>query len=250
MPIDEQDRQHNEELLAIHRNNLLHLEIQAAKYGSMAIPLALKNSIDGEKEAITRIEAYLGANTSPSGSISGIPDAVSSTQLVDPASRRQSKAIEQQADTHQSDSAGGGQSVQQDSAVSIQGSHITVGGDIVGRDKVVYGSNLSYGTGASTTSGVSEDAIEQLFLPLTGILHIASPSQLAEVIQKTQELKRELLKGRHADDSRVARLLDALADLVPGGVSILVSMFTSPTLAGVVGPTTRFVLDKLQGTRP
>jgi len=45
----------------------------------------------------------------------------------------------------------------------------------------------------------------------------------------------------------MATLIDDFVDLVPTGVSAVVSAFASPILAGVVGPVTRYALDRLKG---
>ena len=45
--------------LIIHRNNLIYLEEQLAKYGHMDAPLYLFNRIDGEKAEIQRLERQL-----------------------------------------------------------------------------------------------------------------------------------------------------------------------------------------------
>ena len=52
-------------------------------------------------------------------------------------------------------------------------------------------------------------------------------------------------KGEEANDSTIAKLVESIVDLVPGAVSAVVSIFASPILAGMVGPVTKFVLDKL-----
>jgi hypothetical protein len=44
----------------------------------------------------------------------------------------------------------------------------------------------------------------------------------------------------------IAKLVDGLVGLVPGATSAVVSAFTTPLLAGIAGPVTGFVLDKLR----
>ena len=56
-----------------------------------------------------------------------------------------------------------------------------------------------------------------------------------------------MAKGKDADDSKIAKLLDSLVELVPGAVSTVVSTFASPILAGIAGPVTKFVLERIQG---
>ena len=64
---------------------------------------------------------------------------------------------------------------------------------------------------------------------------------------KTEELKGELAKGKNANAERLNKILDALVDMVPGALSAAVSMFASPILGALVGPTTQIVLGYLQG---
>ena len=44
----------------------------------------------------------------------------------------------------------------------------------------------------------------------------------------------------------MTKLIDGLVEMVPGAVSMVVSTFATPVLAGVVGPVTKFVLDKFK----
>ena len=113
------------------------------------------------------------------------------------------------------------------------GGQVTAGRDFVGRDRVV-------------THGVAASGIGALFAPLSrAVSEHAEPRNQAEARQRLAEIEAEVARGEQADDSRLARLLDALAALVPGAVASLVSTFASPPLAAAVGPVTRFVLGKL-----
>jgi hypothetical protein len=55
-----------------------------------------------------------------------------------------------------------------------------------------------------------------------------------------EELKKEAAKGKSATDSVMAKLVDGIVGLVPGA-------FGTPLLAGIAGPATQYVLDKIQG---
>ncbi len=55
----EKARKHLVELLEVHRRNLDFLELQAAKYGGLELPLRVLNSLDEEYREIARIEAQL-----------------------------------------------------------------------------------------------------------------------------------------------------------------------------------------------
>ncbi|EXI65710.1 MAG: hypothetical protein AW08_02920 [Candidatus Accumulibacter adjunctus] len=114
------------------------------------------------------------------------------------------------------------------------GGNISAGGDFVGRDRIV-------------TQGVPASEIGALFAPLfNAVSEHAAPRNQAEAQQRLAEIEAEVAKGRQADDSRLGRLLDGLAALVPGAVASLVGTFASPLLAAAVGPVTKFVLGKLQ----
>jgi hypothetical protein len=157
----------------------------------------------------------------------------------------------------------------------IGGSVNTGGGDFVGRDKTVHGDevhgdkvmgdkvggdkitvgDISGSTGvaigrgaqATVTTGVSGQDLERLFLPVMEAVRQAPQEKQAQATQIAEDLKAEVAKGKSADDSQVAKLVDGLADLVPGAVSAVVSAFATPILGGIAGPVTRFVLDKIQG---
>ena len=114
------------------------------------------------------------------------------------------------------------------------GGKVTAGRDFVGRDRIV-------------TQGVAASEIGALFAPLfSAVSKHAEPRSQAEARQHLAEIQAEVAKGEQADDSRVGRLLDGLAALVPGAVASLVSAFASPLLAAAVGPVTKFVLGRLQ----
>jgi hypothetical protein len=125
----------------------------------------------------------------------------------------------------QKDAGGGG--------IAITGSNVnTAGGDIVGRDKIQH---------------VSSHQIDDVFAPIGKVIETAGPSEKAAAKEKFRALKDEVAKGKHADDSAVAKLVEGLVGLVPGAVAGIVSAFASPVLGGLAGPVTKYVLDKIQG---
>ncbi len=108
------------------------------------------------------------------------------------------------------------------------GGNVTVGGDIVGRDKIV---NM-----------IPAAQIDQAFRPLDeAVAHVP------EVKQKVQDLKAEAAKGKDANDSLLANMIEGVVALVPGAVTAVVGAFGGPILAGVAGPATKYVLGKFQG---
>jgi hypothetical protein len=119
--------------------------------------------------------------------------------------------------------------------VVIRGSVTTGGGDIVGRDKVQY---------------ISPTQLDEAFCAIARAIEVADPErkQLAE--QKLQSLKDEVEKGKRADDSVVAKLVEGLVALVPSALSSVVGIFANPILGGIAGPITKYVLDKIQSKEP
>jgi hypothetical protein len=122
----------------------------------------------------------------------------------------------------------------QSSGVNISGGAVTVGGDIVGRDKVV-GTEISRGQ------------LDQILHPVEEAVRKAPPEKQLEAMQKLEELKAQAAKGKHAEDGVVAKLVKGLVGLIPGAVSGVVSAFATPLLGGIAGPVTKYVLDEIQG---
>ena len=122
----------------------------------------------------------------------------------------------------------------QSGGVNISGGSVTVGGDIVGRDKI-------FGT------EISKAQLDQVFRPLTEAVRTAPHEMQQEAAQKVEALKNEAAKGKSASDSVMAKLVEGIVELVPGAVGAVVSAFATPILGGLAGPVTKFVLDKVQG---
>jgi hypothetical protein len=121
----------------------------------------------------------------------------------------------------------------QSGGVNISGHVGSVGGDIVGRDKMV---------------GIpSAAALEEALRPVLEAIRAASPQVQPEAEAKLSALQQEAAKGKNANDRTLADLADGLVKLVPEAVSAIVSAFATPILGGVAGPVTGFVLDKLRG---
>ncbi|MBL6082323.1 hypothetical protein JMJ56_30580 [Belnapia sp. T18] len=125
--------------------------------------------------------------------------------------------------------AGEGQS----GGINISGSIGSVGGDMVGGNKVV---------GTPSTA-----ALEEALRPVIEVIRAASSAAQPEAEAKAAALKQEAAKGKGADDRVIAKLVDGLVGLVPGAASAVVSAFGTPILSGITGPVTGFVLDKLRG---
>jgi hypothetical protein len=121
----------------------------------------------------------------------------------------------------------------QSGGVDITGTVGSVGGDIVGRDKI-----------AGTPSAAALDAALK---PLIEAIGSAPAEKRAAAEAKLMALKQEAAKGQKAKDRVIGDLVDGLVKLVPGAVSAVVSAFAMPILGGLAGPVTGFVLDKLRG---
>lgn len=124
-------------------------------------------------------------------------------------------------------------------------------GDKVGGNKITVGNSNNVIIGDNNrqaiNSGISGKDLASLFTPILDTIYKLEESKRPEAEKALQELQGELAKGENANDSRTAKLVDGLVALVPGAVSGVVAAFASPILAGIVGPVTKFVLDKIQG---
>jgi hypothetical protein len=121
----------------------------------------------------------------------------------------------------------------QSGGVNIAGTVGTVGGDIVGRDKI---------TGAPSAA-----VLDSALRPVRDAIAAAPAEARREAEAKLAALKQEAAKGKHADDGVIAKLIDGLVGLVPAAATAVVSAFGTPLLGGIAGPVTSFVLDKLKG---
>jgi len=111
----------------------------------------------------------------------------------------------------------------------------TGGGDFTGRDKV--------------TQGISARDMEPLFAPLlAAVAQYAPADRQAAALRQVQQLKAEVAKGKQGDDAKIGNIVEGLVARVPGAIGAVVTMFATPILSGIVGPVTKYVLDKLKGS--
>lgn len=143
------------------------------------------------------------------------------------------------------------------------------GGSFIGRDKIVHGdevhgdkvmgdkttvgdvTNSTVGVigrveQSTVTVGIPAADLERLFAPILAAVQQADSALRVAAEPTVQELKAEAAKGKQADDSRLASLIDGLTGLVPGAVAAVVAAFASPILAGIAGPLTQAVLQHLK----
>lgn len=132
----------------------------------------------------------------------------------------------------------------------IQGDEIR--GDKVGGDKIsvgdISGQGIAIGRGAeaNVTTGISGQELQRLFEPLLKYIREDSNANQTEAMNKADELMREVVKGKAADDDRIGELIDGLIDLVPGAVSGIASIFESSIIGGIAGPVTKYFLKKIK----
>src|SRR5437016_3868786 len=93
----------------------------------------------------------------------------------------------------------------QSGGVNISGTIGTVGGDIVGRAKIV----------GSPSAAALDDALR----PVHDAIKAAPPQVQPEAEAKLAALKQEAAKGKDANDGVMAKLLDGLMALVPAAAS-------------------------------
>jgi hypothetical protein len=89
--------------------------------------------------------------------------------------------------------------------------------------------------------------LDETLRPVLEAIKAAPPQAQAEAEAKLAALKQEAAKGKDANDGVMASLMDGLVGLVPAAASAVGSAFATPLLGGLVGPATRFVIDKLRG---
>jgi len=118
--------------------------------------------------------------------------------------------------------------------VTISGGSVTVGGSIVG-------GNMTIGT------QVSPVHFEQVFQSVAESIRTNAGTNETAALQKLEELTTEAAKGKDANDTVLAKVVEGIVGLVPGAVSAVVKAFATPLLSGIAGPATRYVLDKIQG---
>lgn len=112
----------------------------------------------------------------------------------------------------------------------VFGSVDTNGGDFVGRDKITH-------------NGITAAD----FAPLLAVIAQAQApaDKQAKAMQHVATLQAEVAKGKQADDTVIAAMLESVVDLIPATVNTLVGMFSNPLLGEIAGGATKYVLKKL-----
>lgn len=121
--------------------------------------------------------------------------------------------------------------------VNITGGNVTVGGDVVGRDKIT-----------TVTSGLDASALAELTKQFAQVYQKiearpedpnADKNEIKETVQKIEE---EVKKGEQANPAKVERWLKFLAGMADDIFQVVASTLTSP-LAGIA-QTIRLIAQK------
>lgn len=93
---------------------------------------------------------------------------------------------------------------------------------------------------------ISNVQLDHILRPVEEAVRTASREEQPEAEEKLKDLKAEVLKGKNAADSVVAKLVKGLAELAPSTVGAVVGAFATPLLGSIAGPLTKCVLDEIQ----
>ena len=118
----------------------------------------------------------------------------------------------------------------QSGGVNISGRNVTVGGDVVGRDKIT--TTTTYGP------GVSPDKLVELLKEFASIKRRIGALELEEedkddLKTNVQRVEDEVKKGEQADTSKVEKALKKIAAMSDDILKVVVASLTNPA-AGVV----------------
>jgi hypothetical protein len=126
----------------------------------------------------------------------------------------------------------------QSGGVSISGVVGSVGGDIVGLDKVT--TTVSH---KLSTVTVVNSALQ----PIADLVEEVPAEAKSKAGPKLTALDQEVSKGDDADDSSIAGFLQDIVEAIPKAAGVVASAFATPILSGIAGPVTNFVLDRFRG---
>jgi hypothetical protein len=126
----------------------------------------------------------------------------------------------------------------QSGGVHISGRVGTIGGDVIGGNKIT----------TTATEGSTINIQHSELRPVADIVEHAAARVKGDAQKKLAALDEEVGKGKNAQDSVVAGLLQDLVGLVPKAATAVVSAFASPILAALAGPATKYVIDRLRGS--
>ncbi len=121
----------------------------------------------------------------------------------------------------------------QSGGVNIDGSSVSVGGDLVGRDKITY-----------ADAGAAEALAQwraEMNARIEADAHLSSDEK-KDVRAQVAKIEQEAAKGPHADAGRLEKLINTLAVMGPDIFEVAIATLINP-LAGI-GLTLKKISDK------
>ncbi len=131
-----------------------------------------------------------------------------------------------------------------DGGVNIKGNTVTVGGDVVGRDKITT-------TTTTTTTGIDATALVELLKAFKDInrqvdARKEDPSvdkdELKDTIKKVEE---EVKKGEEANPTKVERWLKFIGDMAPDILQVTAATLANPIMG--LSVAIKKIADKAKG---
>ncbi len=131
-----------------------------------------------------------------------------------------------------------------DGGVNIKGKNVTVGGDVVGRDKITT-------TTTTTTTGIDATALVELLKAFKDInrqvdARKEDPSvdkdELKDTIKKVEE---EVKKGEDANPTKVERWLKFIGDMAPDILQVTAATLANPVMG--LSVAIKKIADKAMG---
>ena len=137
----------------------------------------------------------------------------------------------------------------QSGGVNISGGRVQSGGDIVGRDKVTHGDNVTtgnIGAGASVAMGRGAQAVagsgnvnmnawddwrSQMFKWVDAQPKLSAADK-QDVKDSVEKIQAEAKKGEQADPQRLERLINSIALVAPDAFEVAITTIMNP-LAGI-----------------
>ncbi len=128
-----------------------------------------------------------------------------------------------------------------DGGVNIKGKNVTVGGDIVGRDKI---------TTTTTTTGMSAEEFNKIFDNIYKRIETLPPqvdkSDVRDAVDTIKaEAQKEAVEGGKSDEKIVKLSANAIVNMAPDILEVIATTFANP--AAGVATVIRKILEKAKG---
>ena len=112
---------------------------------------------------------------------------------------------------------------EQSGGVNISARNVTVGGDVVGRDKIAYGANAAPNTFAEWQSQMNEQIDSHSKL---------SAEDKKDLKEQVDKIQTEAAKGNRANTERLEKLINTLSIMAPDIFEVALTTLANP-LAGI-----------------